>query len=274
MFRIWELAHGKPPTVVSRVESDVASMARWRDHVARRGARTPWRWSRRSAPALGHHIHPHAGLLAYKGMANLNWQKHVEASDRGAYARAVGLEVVSDDGKVLYWRTTRRGHFSIVSLTCVEAAVVALAQNFKEHSESTWTTGRVPYSTRCSRAGRVCQDKNMGGDELREEAIRKYEDAEAARRSTATASGGSTRRSRTGRASGSASRLASRAGLCGSRSRATLHVATCECEDDAGLMADFARVADASTDDQGQGRGRARTSCLLRRRSCFGASCV
>ena len=27
MFRIWELAHGKPPTVVSRVESDVASMA-------------------------------------------------------------------------------------------------------------------------------------------------------------------------------------------------------------------------------------------------------
>ena len=77
--------------------------------------------------ALGHHIHPHAGLLAYKGMANLNWQKHVEASDRAleAYARAVGLEVVSDDGKVLYWRTTRRGHFSIVSLTCGEAAVVA-----------------------------------------------------------------------------------------------------------------------------------------------------
>ena len=56
MFRIWELAHGKPPTVVSRVESDVASMARWRDHVVPRrscrGVRTPWRWSRRSAPVF------------------------------------------------------------------------------------------------------------------------------------------------------------------------------------------------------------------------------
>ena len=27
MFRIWELAHGRLPPVVSRVESDVASMA-------------------------------------------------------------------------------------------------------------------------------------------------------------------------------------------------------------------------------------------------------
>ena len=47
MFRIWELAHGKLPPVVSRVESDVASMARWRDRVVPRrscrGARTPWR---------------------------------------------------------------------------------------------------------------------------------------------------------------------------------------------------------------------------------------
>ena len=47
MFRIWELAHGSPPTVVSRAESDVASMARWRDRVVPRrscrGARTPWR---------------------------------------------------------------------------------------------------------------------------------------------------------------------------------------------------------------------------------------
>ena len=56
MFRIWELAHGRLPTVVSRVESDVASMARWRDHVVPRrscrGVRTPWRWSRRSAPVF------------------------------------------------------------------------------------------------------------------------------------------------------------------------------------------------------------------------------
>ncbi len=47
MFRIWELAHGKPPPVTSRVESDVASMARWRDRVVPRrscrGARTAWR---------------------------------------------------------------------------------------------------------------------------------------------------------------------------------------------------------------------------------------
>ena len=72
-------------------------------------------------------MHPHAGLLAYRGMVKLNWQKHVVGSDRAlaAYARAVGLEVVRDDDEVLYWRTTRRGHFSEVSLTCGEAAVVA-----------------------------------------------------------------------------------------------------------------------------------------------------
>ena len=77
--------------------------------------------------ALGHHIHPHAGLLAYRGMAVLKWKKHVEGSDLAlaAYARAVGLKVVRDDGEVLYWRTTRRGNFSEVSLTCGEAAVVA-----------------------------------------------------------------------------------------------------------------------------------------------------
>ena len=47
MFRIWELAHGTPPTVASRVESDVASMARWRDPAVPRrscrGARKAWR---------------------------------------------------------------------------------------------------------------------------------------------------------------------------------------------------------------------------------------
>ena len=77
--------------------------------------------------ALAHHMHPHAGILAYCGMAKLNWQKHDEGSDRAlaAYALAVGLEVVRDDDEVFYWRTTRRGHFLEVSLTCGEAAVVA-----------------------------------------------------------------------------------------------------------------------------------------------------
>ena len=81
--------------------------------------------------ALPNHMHPHAAMLLYQNRAGkLNWAKHIKGSDRAlaAYARAVGLEVVREDGEVLYWRTTRRGHFSIVSLTCVEAAVVALAQ--------------------------------------------------------------------------------------------------------------------------------------------------
>ena len=78
--------------------------------------------------ALPNHMHPHAAMLLYQNRAGkLNWEKHIKGSDRAlaAYARTVGLEVVREDGEVLYWRTTRRGHFSIVSLTCGEAAVVA-----------------------------------------------------------------------------------------------------------------------------------------------------
>ena len=78
--------------------------------------------------ALPNHMHPHAAVLLYQNAAgHLDQKKHIEGSDLAlaAYARAVGLKVVRDDGEVLYWRTTRRGHFSEVSLTCGEAAVVA-----------------------------------------------------------------------------------------------------------------------------------------------------
>ena len=90
---------------------------------------------------LPHHMHPHAAMLLYQNRAgHLDQKKHIEGSDRAlaAYARAVGLEVVREDGEVLYWRTTRRGHFSIVSLTCVEAAVVALAQVTRAASSSSF----------------------------------------------------------------------------------------------------------------------------------------
>ena len=64
--------------------------------------------------ALPNHMHPHAAMLLYQNAAgNLDQKKHIEGSDRAleAYARAVGLEVVSDDGKVHYWSTTPAWHF-------------------------------------------------------------------------------------------------------------------------------------------------------------------
>ena len=112
--------------------------------------------------------------------------------------------------------------------------------------DSTWTTGRVPYSTRCSRAGRVVLDKNMRGDELREEAIRKYEElAEACEKKHGHRKWWLHSEKQNG--------PSKRFGVTFSKPSwivritiegVTLHVATCECEDDAGLMADFARVAD------------------------------
>ena len=116
-----------------------------------------------------HHMHPHAALLLYLNKAgHLDQKKHIEGSDLAlaAYARAVGLKVVRDDGKVHYWSTTRRGHFSIVSLTCGEAAVVARKpkiskSTLRAHGQrAACPTQRVPAQvglpwTRTSAANRV-----------------------------------------------------------------------------------------------------------------------
>ena len=119
--------------------------------------------------ALPNHMHPHAAMLLYQNAAgNLDQKKHIEGSDLAlaAYARAVGLKVVRDDGEVLYWRTTRRGHFSEVSLTCGEAAVVARKpkiskSTLRAHGQrAACPTQRVPAQvglswTRTSAANRV-----------------------------------------------------------------------------------------------------------------------
>ena len=86
----------------------------------------------------------------------------------------------------------------------------------------------------------------MGGDELREEAIRKYEElAEACKKKHGHCKWWLHSEKQNG--------PSKRFGVTFSKPSwivritiegVTLHVATCECEDDAGLMADFARVAD------------------------------
>ena len=104
----------------------------------------------------------------------------------------------------------------------------------------------MPYSTRCSRAGRVCQDKNIGGDELRQEAIRKYEElAEACEKKHGHRKWWLHSEKQNGPSKWSGvvfDRPSWRANI--TIDGAYLHLGMCKCEGDAGLVVDFALVAD------------------------------